>query len=89
MSQSAIVDCDPAVVLLERCLQKLTRVRSKPLGAEVLREAVCVLLRCLLEATSLHELVEPVQILSRAHPRAPPGSPLSSPVATSRVTAHV
>lgn len=64
MSQSTFVDCDPAVVLLERCLQKLTWVRSKPLGAEILRETVCMLLRCLLESMSLHELVEPCWVLA-------------------------
>lgn len=64
MSQSTFVDCDPAVVLLERCLQKLTWVRSKPLGAEILRETVCMLLRCLLESMSLHEPVEPYCVLA-------------------------
>lgn len=72
MSQTTFVDCDPAVVLLERCLQTLTRVRSKPLGAEILRETVCVLLRCLLESVSLHEPVEPVQIPAACSPTGPP-----------------
>ena len=71
MSQSTFVDCDPAVVLLERCLQKLTWVRSKPLGAEILGETVCMLLRCPLESVSLHELVEPVQIPAACSPTGP------------------
>lgn len=71
MSQSAFVDCDPAVVLLGRCLQTLTQVRSEPLGAEILRETVCMLLRGLLESASLHEPVEPVQIPAACSPTGP------------------
>lgn len=62
---------DPVVVLRGICLQKLTWVRSKPLGAGALRGIVCMLRRCLLESVSLQEPVGLVQTPAACSPTEP------------------